>query len=1016
MKKSARLIAVLLSILMLVAIVPLSASAVGIMEVVIDGKNYSVGTDNISVGGGTISASTGNGQFTTLNINGISVNKLKITSVSGTKDPRILFSGNNTIAFTGFEESNYEEHFAALTYTANTKSLRIQGATDDATLNISYKQPANSGTSMPGDYGLYSGIYASGAVSITTCGNVNVTVETDYTEGGLTAQNGYIATTGIDANGVYINTSANTDHAVVVVDATANQAPGADNDGYLYGINSRSDLYLGGTAKVLVRTNSKDADSKTYAACVNVKGGKLYYTGTYDYSKVFCGTFTCTSMNKEIKTFSAAPTIVYSPTYPADKYPSAGSFDSNYYTTTFTNATTTKISIKDGYFFKGAYFAFEGNFNMEGVTSFKVSPEGCSVTEYNSAYFKRSPDITFDGDKFIISGTPIAAGTPDNAFTVRITGTDKDNKPHSFNAVFSMAIRNANIYEYYKPVKKGESFKVWGENYNGYDERYEDPLGYYFLYDEAYSVSCTGGNGRITGNTVMPAENRYLKKMVSDLNINQYMSDTLFGEDRTTAFSATGTAPTSMYMAEYFTYLDYPRSGSAIPTVYRCRIMSVDSTDNIFSDYLVVGKEDKKGFSRTSGEQTVFSTNAADFGMDISKLALGSSNVLELKGTPTKTGEIYVLYSVVKNGTRGLTETRYYRTFTVIGSEPVERIRPNAIVGVPYDDSIENDMGSISPRCSTTSRAGLTASNGIYSRIYGTPTQTGTYYSIVLVTKDGKETYYKDIVTVVEKGGDATITQQPKGGTVKAGEKINLSIKATGDDLSYLWVLVTENGTKETSLNSFSGASGYNTNNATFSAAAKACGNEDGQYVFRCYVNGVKSDDAVFTIEHIEGESVKEKESPASCTTKGYYQEVVYCTVCNAEISRKDVITDKAHVPGDPVNENIVPATATTPGSHVEVIYCKQCGAVIRKRNVTDPFVITKYLTGDVDNSGKVDVTDARLCLRRAIKLENYSVTSLEYLACDVDNNSKIDVTDARLILRYAIKLDTSFPADKAPV
>ena len=47
---------------------------------------------------------------------------------------------------------------------------------------------------------------------------------------------------------------------------------------------------------------------------------------------------------------------------------------------------------------------------------------------------------------------------------------------------------------------------------------------------------------------------------------------------------------------------------------------------------------------------------------------------------------------------------------------------------------------------------------------------------------------------------------------------------------------------------------------------------------------------------------------PATCSNVGSYDEVVYCTVCSVELSRKAVIipvSDK-HVPGEAVIENRV--------------------------------------------------------------------------------------------------------------
>ncbi len=64
---------------------------------------------------------------------------------------------------------------------------------------------------------------------------------------------------------------------------------------------------------------------------------------------------------------------------------------------------------------------------------------------------------------------------------------------------------------------------------------------------------------------------------------------------------------------------------------------------------------------------------------------------------------------------------------------------------------------------------------------------------------------------------------------------------------------------------------------------------------------------------------------------------------------------------------------------------------------------------GDVDGSGKVDSTDARLTLQYAVK--KIDGTKLTLAAADVDGNGKVDSTDARLILQYAVKKIQTFPA-----
>ena len=77
-------------------------------------------------------------------------------------------------------------------------------------------------------------------------------------------------------------------------------------------------------------------------------------------------------------------------------------------------------------------------------------------------------------------------------------------------------------------------------------------------------------------------------------------------------------------------------------------------------------------------------------------------------------------------------------------------------------------------------------------------------------------------------------------------------------------------------------------------------------------------------------------------------------------------------------------------------------GMVLTKADGTKLPVIVK---GDNDGNGKVETSDARLALRRAIGLEKYPEGSCEFIACDVDESSDVGTDDARFILRRAIGL-----------
>ena len=66
-------------------------------------------------------------------------------------------------------------------------------------------------------------------------------------------------------------------------------------------------------------------------------------------------------------------------------------------------------------------------------------------------------------------------------------------------------------------------------------------------------------------------------------------------------------------------------------------------------------------------------------------------------------------------------------------------------------------------------------------------------------------------------------------------------------------------------------------------------------------------------------------------------------------------------------------------------------------------------LLGDVNNSGTVDSTDARLVLQYAV--EKIDATKLNLSVADVNGSGAVDSTDARLILQYAVKKISKFPA-----
>ena len=137
----------------------------------------------------------------------------------------------------------------------------------------------------------------------------------------------------------------------------------------------------------------------------------------------------------------------------------------------------------------------------------------------------------------------------------------------------------------------------------------------------------------------------------------------------------------------------------------------------------------------------------------------------------------------------------------------------------------------------------------------------------------------------------------------------------------------------------------------------------------------------------------------ATCTAAGS-EGGEYCTVCGEVLTQPTVVPALGHDMNGRT-EVIVAATVTETGTLRT--WCARCDYYEDSEiAMPDPAEIKP---GDVDGSGNVDTSDARLALRRAIGLEKYPEGSREFMACDVNLDYKVGTDDARFILRHAIGL-----------
>ena len=104
----------------------------------------------------------------------------------------------------------------------------------------------------------------------------------------------------------------------------------------------------------------------------------------------------------------------------------------------------------------------------------------------------------------------------------------------------------------------------------------------------------------------------------------------------------------------------------------------------------------------------------------------------------------------------------------------------------------------------------------------------------------------------------------------------------------------------------------------------------------KCSVCGtiLKEQEVIPVKAHSPAAAVKENEKEATCTAQGSYDEVVYCSVCHAEISRTEKTTPKAAHDLNAVAEKA--ATCTTDGN-IAYYECKVCHELFEDEEATKP-------------------------------------------------------------------------------
>ena len=109
-------------------------------------------------------------------------------------------------------------------------------------------------------------------------------------------------------------------------------------------------------------------------------------------------------------------------------------------------------------------------------------------------------------------------------------------------------------------------------------------------------------------------------------------------------------------------------------------------------------------------------------------------------------------------------------------------------------------------------------------------------------------------------------------------------------------------------------------------------------------------------LEHTAAEAVQENVVAADCENAGSYDEVVYCSACNAELSRETKTVDAlGHTEGEVEIENETFSTCETAGTYDEVVYCSVCGEELSRTQKTKE--LAACIPGEVEIENETDST-----------------------------------------------------------